>query len=343
MRAAALALLLASGAASAETPVALLREAAAMLTDAETEAERRVALGRATAAQERALALVRADLRALAQRRAPLVEALAARDGAAFAATAAMARIGRAPPIAFFAHPGGPVAAARAGMALSDAAPRLTAEAEAARAAVVALTAAEAERQRLRGLLDAALRDLRDARETLDAAALEAAAVRAGATAADIETALAAFPASPGADAPPQRGAPAPVSGAVTARSRDGRGVDVAAPAWGAARAPWPATLRFAGPVAGRGEVAILEAAPGFLMVVAGLARVDRRPGDTLLAGEAFAWVGGPPPAAEEFLIDAAAGDATIPAQTIHIEIRRDGAPDDPEAWLAFSAERTDG
>ncbi|TVQ56133.1 MAG: hypothetical protein EA355_07815, partial [Rhodobacteraceae bacterium] len=218
----------------------------------------------------------------------------------------------------------------------------------AARAAVTALAAAEEERRRLHDALRAASRDLRAARDalgraTLATGALDAAAARADLLAADVESALAAFPATVGVGEDPPRGAAPPVSGPVTRPAGEGRGVEVAAPAWGAARAPWPATLRFAGPVAGRGEVAILEGAPGLLLVIAGLARIDRAQGDALLAGEAFGWVGGPPPGGNEFFIDAAADHATIPTQTIHIDMRRDGAPEDPEAWFAFRAERTDG
>jgi septal ring factor EnvC (AmiA/AmiB activator) len=65
--------------------------------------------------------------------------------------------------------------------------------------------------------------------------------------------------------------------------------------------------------------------------------------GATLLAGEPIGALGGPPPAAEEFLIDASSGNASIPDKTLYIEIRRDGAPADPAGWFAFAEEDTSG
>jgi septal ring factor EnvC (AmiA/AmiB activator) len=114
--------------------------------------------------------------------------------------------------------------------------------------------------------------------------------------------------------------------------------IEVAAPAYALVRAPMLATLRHVGRLRGRGLTAVLEPRAGELIVLSGLGSVDRAPGEALAAGEPLGAMGGPPPAADEFLIDASAMTGTIPQETLYIEVRRAGAPVDPATWFPAAA-----
>jgi septal ring factor EnvC (AmiA/AmiB activator) len=360
---AALALLLAlAGPAAAETVdlAERLRAAAAALAEDGPDARRRAALDEAAAAQEAALAALRADLRAVATRRAALAATLAARDGAAFAALAALDRLGRAPPAAFLAHPAGPLAAARAASALAVAAPEVERAAATARAALDGLRGAEAAREAALAALRAAAGDLHATRAEIEnlldrrsgapsdlAAAVEAVAGRGRAAADALEAApgaaataaeaAAAFAAAKGALPPPVEGRVAARFGAAGPRGAR-TGLELAAPAWSLARAPWTSTLRYAGPIGDRGLVAILEPAPGALLLLGGLVRVDRGVGETIMTGEPVGAIGGPPPESAEFLVEASGGRET-PEENLYIELRIGGEPTDPEPWFAFPAQ----
>jgi Membrane-bound metallopeptidase len=154
----------------------------------------------------------------------------------------------------------------------------------------------------------------------------------------------------PAAQAPPAPSVlPPPALGRLAARHGDPgpdgprRGVALETAPYALVRAPALATLRHVGPLPGRGLAAALEPADGLLIVLSGLDRVDRAPGEILRAGEPLGAMGGPPPSAEEFLIDASRAEASIPTETIYIETWRDGAPADPETWFAFDSEGTSG
>jgi septal ring factor EnvC (AmiA/AmiB activator) len=352
-----------TGGAAPADPVRDLGAAARALAEARTPGDQLAALGAAIAAEESELANLRAELRALALRRDPLIAALGAQDGAAFATLAALDRLGRAPPMAFLVHPGGPVAAIRAAIALGDAAPALHAQATRTRAALDALAALEGERAVTIARLRGALARFQDTRADIARAltrhrdalppALQAAVQGA---ASDLEAAIAMLPAETLPDDPAAPGfaevrglIPLPVAGTIAQRfgaqgpQGERPGLWLRAPAYATVRAPWLSTLRFAGEVGDLGQVAVLEPEPGTLIVLAGLARVDRAVGEVLLAGEPLGSLGGPPPRVEDFLIETGTEDGTLPSETLYMELRRDGVPVDPEPWFAFAVERTNG
>ncbi|MEX2520153.1 MAG: peptidoglycan DD-metalloendopeptidase family protein, partial [Paracoccaceae bacterium] len=155
------------------------------------------------------------------------------------------------------------------------------------------------------------------------------------------DTRYAAHFAAARALAPPAEGA---LTRGFAAPGRGGalEGVEIAAPAYASVYAPWRGVIRFAGPFGDDGVVVILEPDPDFLIVLAGLAATDRVAGEVVLAGEPLGAMGGPPPAAEEFLIAATAAVETIRAETLYMEVRRGGAPADPALWFAFDNEEGD-
>jgi septal ring factor EnvC (AmiA/AmiB activator) len=80
--------------------------------------------------------------------------------------------------------------------------------------------------------------------------------------------------------------------------------------------------------------VVVLEPAPDYLVVIAGLARLDRGTGEAVLAGEKIGDLGDPLPSGEEFLLEVAAEGSQIRRKTLYLEIRRSGRPLDPADWF---------
>ena len=79
----------------------------------------------------------------------------------------------------------------------------------------------------------------------------------------------------------------------------------------------------YAGPFRGYGRIIIIEHGHGFLTLLAGLDRIDVQTGQALLAGEPVGTMRG----ADSI------GDAR--SRHLYIELRQDGAPVDPLAWLS--------
>jgi septal ring factor EnvC (AmiA/AmiB activator) len=135
--------------------------------------------------------------------------------------------------------------------------------------------------------------------------------------------------------------APLPVAGKVSARfgepdpwGRPGHGWSIVAPAFAQVTAPWDATVRYAGPLIDYRQVLVLEPKADYLVVIAGLAHIDRTAGEAVLAGEKLGDLGGPLPTGDEFLLDQTAGGGQIRQETLYLEIRRSGEPLDPADWF---------
>lgn len=92
--------------------------------------------------------------------------------------------------------------------------------------------------------------------------------------------------------------------------------------------APWSATVRYAGPLAGQGMVVILEPAEAVLLVLAGLSEALVSTGEILPLGAPL----GSMPAGHSPEISSGSR-----SQTLYFELREGGNPIDPEPWFAFS------
>jgi len=79
----------------------------------------------------------------------------------------------------------------------------------------------------------------------------------------------------------------------------------------------------YAGPFRGYGRIIIIEHGHGFLTLLAGLERIDVHAGQGVLAGEPVGTMQGP------------IGIDDTRSRQLYIELRRDGAPVDPLAWLS--------
>lgn len=352
-----------------------LTRAGRALERASTPPEKLEALGRAAAAAEAALGAYRLLLRALAAEEASLAAAMAGDRESAARLVSALDSLSRAPRSALLAYPGGPIEAIRAASLMAAIAPELDRRRidlalrldrlaelrlreEAARAEAETLLA---ELQHLRAEAYRAVREHHGRAPADRALAAQAAAASArardlagladalagrGETATTAGTTTSARGAAAGFGEPPTP-LPLPVAGRVTAGFHDhdpwgrrGAGLTLSAPPWAEVRAPVNATLRYAGPLTDYGQVAILEPRPGWLIVLAGLGRITRAPGETVLAGEALGDLGGLLPENEEFLLEATGKDGEILDRKLYIEVRRDGQPIDPEPWFGNGGKR---
>ena len=101
---------------------------------------------------------------------------------------------------------------------------------------------------------------------------------------------------------------------------------------------PWPATIRYRGPLLDYGNVMILEPAQGYLLVLAGLGTVYGEVGDVLPRGTPVGLMGGSEPAAQEFGADfikaAQNGGGADRSETLYLELRKGKTPVNPAEWF---------
>lgn len=319
---------------------------------------RREALVDAARAFEEGMAAARLGLRLLSLRREALQTRIAAGEAETETAIALLLGMERTPAPAVLVNPAGPLGHLRAGHALAALGPALQARAagllalqeEAARldAALADLTdrlrAGLIAVQTARAVQTEALRD-RDA----EAAPISAAARRsmraAAAAMAELGALLEEDPLPPApAAAPPAWGAlPLPLTGRIAegygAPDADGaplEGLRIAASPLAPVIAPFDAVLRFAGPMEGYGQVAILEPAPGRLLVLAGLGPILPQQGELVKSGRILARLGAASQDAPEFLIEADAPEGARSDEILYLEVRENGEPVDPAGWFAL-------
>ena len=102
---------------------------------------------------------------------------------------------------------------------------------------------------------------------------------------------------------------------------------------------PWPATLRYAGPLLDYGNVMILEPEAGVLMILAGLDQVFGETGQVLAVQTALGLMGGKNPDPDGIFNTSSPGAGSEASETLYIELRVDGQPVDPAIWFAQTKE----
>ena len=361
---------LAQGNPEIERARAALEIASGELKAASTGRQQLAALGKAVTAHEAALSAYRDGLRALATRESRIRAAIDADRIRLEELISALQSLAQAPRSALLAFPGGPVGAARGASLMGEISPVLSGRIDELRArlnnlkqvrsnqevARIEARGALASLQELRGRTTEALRRRRkrdlatdtELQEQATAAAEQAANIAELATslkraASEDPDVLLSFTEARGF-------VPPPVSGNLVAGFRDpdpwnrpGYGVTLTAPAYAQVSAPWDGTIRYAGPLIDYGTVVVLEPERGTLIVMAGLASVDRLVGETVLSGERLGGLGGPIPASDEFLLEASTDRDQIREEMLYIELRRDGEPIDPELWFDFATKGSGG
>ncbi|MEM6662244.1 MAG: peptidoglycan DD-metalloendopeptidase family protein [Pseudomonadota bacterium] len=347
-----------------------LNAASLSLKEAQSGRARLAALGKAVSAHEVALSAYRDGLRSMATRESRLTRSIDRDRARLESLIAALQSLSQAPRSALLAFPGGPVGAARGASLMSEISPVLQERITEFNDRLTALrqlrSEQEATRIEVRGSL-AALQDLRSKtaeavrrnrrRDLAPRSELEAQAAAAAEQAENIDALAATLEGAALTDTgilisfSEARGfIQVPVQGEMTAEfgendpwGRDGQGVTLSAPAYAQVSAPWDGTIRFAGPLIDYGEVVVLEPEKGTLIVLAGLGRVDRLVGETVLAGERLGDLGGPIPASDEFLLEATTDRDEIRQETLYIELRRNGGAVDPAPWFDLTKKGNGG
>lgn len=358
---------LGQAAAEAAEAAELLRAATSQLDQALSEDDQVASLTKMIRAYEQGLSALRDGLRRAGVREQEIRTEFDARRDRLGRVLGVMTAMQRSPETMLLLHPAGPEASARAGMVLSSVAPGLEAEAremqqkleEIRTVRAIQLSAANTLAQGLdqvqeaRRLLASAVTDrsslpVRFGEDPKELTALVQSADTLDAFASGI-TGMEQDVGPPMADFEGAQGSLAlPAIGKVIRRYNEPDAAGVQRPGMVIATAPaalvttpWPATIRYRGPLLDYGNVMILEPARGYLMVFAGLAQVFGETGDVLAAGEPVGLMGGDEPPAQEFgaefVANAATGGGAGQSETLYVELRRDKETLDPAEWFVMN------
>ncbi len=370
MRAFAIWLLSASlAAANPATDAALkaaddLRGAIAELDAAQTKADRVAALTTTITAYERGLAALRDGLRRAAIREQEIEKGFNAKRAQVGRLLGVMSTMQQSEGPLLLLHPAGAVGSARSGMVMGTVTPALEAEAEKMRTSLEEIRELRSVQANAAQVLEGGLASVQNARTALaqaisDRSALpkryleEPEELRQLVSSADTLEAFATGVAGLDSDIGPPRddyaGAkgslPMPVMGSVLRGFNEADAAGIRRPGLVIAAAPatlvttpWPATIRYRGPLLDYGNVMILEPAQGYLLVLAGLGTVYGEVGDVLPRGTPVGLIGGSEPAAQEFGADfvkaAQNGGGADRSETLYLELRKGKTPVNPAEWF---------
>lgn len=254
-------------------------------------------------------------------------------------------------------HPSGPLGTVRTGMMLSDVTPALQAEAARLGAELQELRDLRQAQEQAAETLSAGLATVQTARTALsqaisDRTDLPRRLVEDGETLRQLQqgvSTLEAFAAglamTPGDDpgfADAKGALPLPALGLVLRRPMEADaagvrrpGVTLATRARALVTSPWPATIRYLGPLLDYGNVIVLEPGGGYLLVLGGLDTLYGQVGEVLAAGAPLGLMGGGEPALAEFLAGTQEGGGVQGTETLYMELRLGTDPVDPTEWFA--------
>ncbi len=343
-----------------------LEEAAIALQTADRKADRVAALTETVRAFEAGLSALREGLRSGAIRERSLQAEFEASDQRLTELLSALLAMQSSPEALLLLHPSGPTETARAGMLVSSVAPGIQAEVDDLRAKLEELRQLQSLQLSAAGTLEKGLEGMQSARTALSQAiadrtalpervATDPAAMQAlinGAETLDAfadglaELALYGPGVSETSFAAAQGVLPLPVDGVVL-RGFDAPdaagiarpGLVVATRAQALVTTPWPATVRYSGPLLDYGNVIILEPENGYLLVLAGLSMLYIEAGQVIDAGAPLGMMGGDVPDTEQILVETAGGGGQDRTETLYIELRKDQVPQDPANWFIAAAD----
>jgi septal ring factor EnvC (AmiA/AmiB activator) len=365
IRAAALALLLTAAAAwggvaeDAAQASADLQAAVTGLEEAVESKDRVTALTRTIKAYENGLAALREALRQAELREATLTLQFQSKRERVAQLLAVLSRIEAEPGPLLLLHPSGPLGTVRSGMLLADVTPALQAEAEALKAQLQELAdlrslqaqagktlgqglgAAQAARSALSQAISdrtelpkrftedpEVLRGLLESADTLEAFA-------AGLALDD--TGNVTFTDAKGSLDLPVLGSLLLEPGETDAAGVTRPGMALSTRPGALVISPWPATIRYRGPLLDYGNVMILEPGGGYLLILAGLDQVYGEVGEVVAAGAALGLMGGAEAGLTDFVTPAKDTGARE-TETLYLELRQGAEPVDPMAWFAATA-----
>ena len=344
-----------------------LRAALGRMDQALTKDDQVIALTEIIRAYEIGLAALRDGLRRASLREAEIRAEFDARRDRLGRVLGVMTTMQRSPETALLLHPAGPGSTARSGMILNAVVPALQAEADQLKAGLDEIATVRALETSAANTLAQGLGQVQEARRLLASAVTDRSSVpvRFGENPEELRVlvqsadTLDAFAdgivgmeqdvGAPMADFEAAEGSLAlPVIGTVLRGYDEPDPAGVARPGLTIAAAPaalvttpWPATIRYRGPLLDYGNVMILEPSRDYLLVVAGLETVFGEVGDVLSAGEPLGLMGGQEGASTEFgpafVADAATGDTAGQTETLYLELRRGKETLDPADWFVMN------
>jgi septal ring factor EnvC (AmiA/AmiB activator) len=368
-RAAALALLLLASPVTAETVAEqaarasqALEAAIVALQEAEKSRDRVAALTQTIRAYEEGLVALREALRQAELRQATLAMRFEAKRERIAQLLGLLERMERSPGPLLLLHPSGPLGTARSGMMLAEVTPALVAEAEELKAELTevadlrALQTASADKlaqglaaaQSARTALSKAISDrtdlptrftedpedlrlLIDSADTLEAFAAGLALNSDGAGQTSFATAMGQLP--------------LPVMGTLIRRPDEPDAAGVRLPGLALATrpmalvtAPWPATIRYLGPLLDYGNVIVIEPGDGYLLILAGLGTLYGQVGEVVAAGAPLGLMGGAEAVADGLVPAGQDATGARDTETLYLELRLGATPVDPTEWFAATA-----
>ena len=341
-----------------------LQAAVAALETATAARDRIAALSQTIQAYEAGLATLRSALRSAAQREATLTRSFEAKRDSIGTLLGVLATMEANPGPLLLLHPEGALGTARSGMVLADVTPALQAEALALRAELeelaslraLQLSAGEtlarglAAAQTARTELSQAMSDRTDLpRRFLDDPEVLRVLLESADTLDAFAAGLSPDTASDGSFETAQGTLPLPVLGTVLRKPGEADaagvrrpGLTLATQARALVSAPFPATIRYRGPLLDYGNVMILEPGDGYLVVLAGLDVLYGEVGEVVATGAPLGLMGGTVAATDEFMTPPAVGSGGRDTETLYMELRQGVAPLDPQPWFKVTARTGD-
>lgn len=336
----------------AQAASADLQTAVAALQEATDARDRVAALTRTIKAYEAGLATLRQALRQATLRETQLELLFETKRDRVAQLVGVLSGLDPEPGPLLLLHPSGPMGTVRSGMLLADVTPALQAEAATLRteldelrslrdlqvAAGQTLTAGLQAAQLARTALSQAISDrttlpkrftedpdvLRGLLESADTLEAFAAGL------APDQDYAAAFTDAMGALPLPVLGRVLLSPGETDAAGVTRPGLTLATRPQALVTAPWPATIRYLGPLLDYGNVMILEPGGGYLLILAGLDTVYGEVGEVIAAGAPLGVMGG----AADLSTDAADGGGAGGSETLYLELRQGAEPVDPRDWF---------
>ena len=339
----------------------MLEQAGFALLEAQGARDRVEALTQTVRAYEEGLLALREGIRQAALRERTILMAFDAERDRLSRLLGVLQSIEAAPAPVVLMHPEGPLGTARAGMILSEVTPAVASQARALRAQLEELAALRAVQDMALRYLSDALERAQDARTQLSQAIAERRMLPENFLSDDVamtqlvdsvdslDTLSALLAQSPPAASPElpdfitARGTlPLPVLGTQLRAFGEADAAGVARPglvyatrAGALVTAPWPASVRYAGPLLDYGNVIILEPEAGYLLVLAGLDTVYVNTGVVIPAASPLGLMpGGAESDTEELIVATLQGSCAALSETLYMELRENGVPVDPAEWF---------
>ena len=338
-----------------------LQAAVAAMEEAESARDRVAALTQTIRAYEDGLAALREALRQASLRETELSLRFNAERDRIARLVGVLGRLEAEPGPLLLLHPTGPVGTVRSGMMMADVTPALQAEADRLRGELQEMRDLRALQEAAGETLARGLGAAQEARTALSQAISDRTelprrftedpeVLRGLLDSADTLEAFASGLAPDDADAEDFASAqgrlPWPVMGTILRRAGEADAAGVRRPGLTLATrpralvtAPWPATIRYRGPLLDYGNVMIVEPGGGYLLVLAGLGTVYGEVGEVVAQGAPLGLMGGPEPELADMLAASEDGGGARDTETLYLELRQGAEAVDPEPWFAEGRE----